>query len=85
MAKKNKTINVFVGEHEIKLPDKLLNKIIDEIMKQVKGDIENADFEVRIEVNHIIETIEKKSEEPLSDFNQKLKQALNYNPKAKKE
>ena len=76
--KKKKTISVHVGEKEVSLPDSLLKPILEEISNQLGSDFAGSDFEVTIEV--VYEEI--REEIPLSDFNKKLKRALDFNPKA---
>lgn len=83
MSKKdNKSINAYLGEREIKLPDNLLLSLYDELVHQFGKEFEAVDFEITIRVTYESQVEET---EPLSKFNKSLKTALNYNPKAKKD
>lgn len=82
MGDKKKTIiSAHVGKNEISLSNELTDAIYKELINELGDQFEEADIELVIEISHVTTS----QEVPLSDFNQKLKKALEFNPKDKRE
>lgn len=75
--KKNIEFEAKIGSKKVVLPDKLLNAVYKEIINQIGDDFDEVELEIKIDV------VYEEEKEQLSDFNQKLKKALEFNPKNK--
>lgn len=82
---KKPKINTFVRDKEVTLSNELINKIYEEVLVQFESqlDLTKIDFEIVIEVVNEVEE-DQDIEIELTDFNQNLKKALNFNPKKSK-